>query len=485
MHRFSIDFLSKELPKTKEGYRFLLVMIDCFSRYVFAVPMKTKERGELANVLLKTFYENGFPRIIHSDNERALIADTLNIIWAKMGIRRTKTLVRNPQANPVERVNSFFHNMFTMNLRKYENWPEILPLICFAYRVARNATTGYSPFFLMHGRDPILPLHLTVSKPDLKGENPSISAEEAKEHLDAIWDVFDQVRQRQLAVAERNAARINEGRKSAHFFKKGDQVLVFKKDKTSASCPARDPSAKTKKAPFKWTFPASGPHVVVGVGDYETVLIEDSNSKIRQYVKAKHLKLHSLFNDPQHTPLVPYGEPVTRPEEGMEPITKEKPTLTPGEICVVHFPKCSEEPYMVAKYLGRKETPDWGEYDLFHWYGQYPSRTKPRPIPLKTRTWWPAWYDGKLTYWSKSPQHWRDVEYTNDITWEFINPDQIVSHGFTLTKQGKLPPFILEKVSDHEQRLEKKKLKTRRKKDTSETENEEPEGNGPMEQKNT
>ena len=37
-------------------------------------------------------------------------------------------------------------------------WDEFLPAILFAYRTSPQATTGDSPFYLLYGREPRLPI---------------------------------------------------------------------------------------------------------------------------------------------------------------------------------------------------------------------------------------------------------------------------------------------------------------------------------------
>ena len=42
--------------------------------------------------------------------------------------------------------------------KKTLNWDSYLEPLAFAYRVSVNDATGYSPFYLMHGREATLPL---------------------------------------------------------------------------------------------------------------------------------------------------------------------------------------------------------------------------------------------------------------------------------------------------------------------------------------
>ena len=42
-------------------------------------------------------------------------------------------------------------------------WEEALPKVCIAYNTTIHGTTGYSPFYLMYGREPHLPIDIVYS----------------------------------------------------------------------------------------------------------------------------------------------------------------------------------------------------------------------------------------------------------------------------------------------------------------------------------
>ena len=49
-------------------FRYVMVLIDIFSKFVFVRPLKTKEPVEIAWVLQNVFFENDPPLILQSDN---------------------------------------------------------------------------------------------------------------------------------------------------------------------------------------------------------------------------------------------------------------------------------------------------------------------------------------------------------------------------------------------------------------------------------
>ena len=41
-------------------------------------------------------------------------------------------------------------------------WVKVLPQVLFAYRCCPHTSTGESPYTLVHGRDPVLPIHKLI-----------------------------------------------------------------------------------------------------------------------------------------------------------------------------------------------------------------------------------------------------------------------------------------------------------------------------------
>jgi len=65
--RWHMDILTN-LPKTAGGYQHILLVVDSFSRWAEAFPLKTQEATEIANILYReVFCRFGAPSCIVSD----------------------------------------------------------------------------------------------------------------------------------------------------------------------------------------------------------------------------------------------------------------------------------------------------------------------------------------------------------------------------------------------------------------------------------
>ena len=71
------------LPADKHGNKFILVLIDAFSRWVELFPTKTTNALESASCMIQHFGRFGTPEVVHTDRGTAfhneLIAELLRV----------------------------------------------------------------------------------------------------------------------------------------------------------------------------------------------------------------------------------------------------------------------------------------------------------------------------------------------------------------------------------------------------------------------
>ena len=159
-----INFTSIETTMeldTSPGVANILVLQDHFTKYVLAYVTP----NQTAKTITKFLY-GGFISIFGA--LARLLSDTgtsftSSIIWELceiLSVQRLWTMPYHPQANGlVERL----HQMIMCMIRKLgddkkADWPSHLAEIVHAYNAAQSAVTGYSPHYLMFGRQPGLPV---------------------------------------------------------------------------------------------------------------------------------------------------------------------------------------------------------------------------------------------------------------------------------------------------------------------------------------
>ena len=66
----------QKFEEFNDGFEYLLTAIDCFKRYAFAVPLKSKKPTEIEHALSQIFKEYGIPLKIFTDKARSSSVST-------------------------------------------------------------------------------------------------------------------------------------------------------------------------------------------------------------------------------------------------------------------------------------------------------------------------------------------------------------------------------------------------------------------------
>nr|XP_013767485.1 PREDICTED: uncharacterized protein LOC102206490 [Pundamilia nyererei] len=156
-----IDFLQIE-PDNK-GVANVLVVTDHYTRYAQAFPTKDQKSVTVAKVLWeKYFVHYGLPARIHSDQGRDFESRLIKELLSMLGIRKSRTSPYHPQgdAQP-ERFNRTLLSMLgTLEHVQKQNWSQHISQLVHAYNCSKNESTGYSPYYLMFGRNARLPIDI-------------------------------------------------------------------------------------------------------------------------------------------------------------------------------------------------------------------------------------------------------------------------------------------------------------------------------------
>lgn len=141
----------------------MLVVTDNFSWYAQAFPTKNQKAITVAKVLCeKYFVHYGLPARIHSDQGTDFESRLIKEILSMLGVRKSHTTPYHPQGDPQpERFNRTLLSMLgTLDPSKKQKWSQYISHLVHAYNCTKNDATGFSPYFLMFGREARLPVDI-------------------------------------------------------------------------------------------------------------------------------------------------------------------------------------------------------------------------------------------------------------------------------------------------------------------------------------
>ncbi|UYV71826.1 hypothetical protein LAZ67_9000577 [Cordylochernes scorpioides] len=144
-------------PSTKNRKKWIVVLMDYYTRYAETRAVSEAKVKEVSKYLVEDiFLRHGAPQYLISDRGSQFTSNLMKEVMKMCKIKHCFTKSYHPQTNGLtERLNRTLINMLSMYVNTdQKNWHEILPFITHAYNTTIQETTGYSPFFLMFGREP-------------------------------------------------------------------------------------------------------------------------------------------------------------------------------------------------------------------------------------------------------------------------------------------------------------------------------------------
>ena len=240
--RLNIDLVGP-LPKTRNGNKYILTIEDSFSRFVQAIPIKTKEAIHVAEALVEHHIcVFGCPLEILSDQGKEFVNKTWAELCQRLEIKKKETPPYNPNSNPVERFHRTLNAIFRTFLdREDPGWERYLPMACMAYNSKVHSATGQTPFVAWMGREARLPIDLVVPTPNQRFETVE---EHVQEVMMRFQKMYQSMKEQNEAMFRRNA-KLYSG--NFHNYQVGDRVLYYT-------------SRKVKNKPLKLTSGWLGPY---------------------------------------------------------------------------------------------------------------------------------------------------------------------------------------------------------------------------------
>ena len=151
------------LPETERGSKYVLVVADYYTKWVEVYGIPNQEATTVAVKLVDEMFCRFFPpEQLHSDQGRQFGSQLIKEISNLLHIRKSHTTPYRPQGNGmVERFNRTLLDMLATVLGDHpSDWEMCIRKLCFAYNTSTHSSTGFTPFYLMFGRQASIPVDL-------------------------------------------------------------------------------------------------------------------------------------------------------------------------------------------------------------------------------------------------------------------------------------------------------------------------------------
>ena len=190
-----MDLLDMSVTSAK-GNRYVLVMVDCFSRCCRTRP-PCRWRMLSSNIF-------GMPSVIYSDQGREFENKVMQELCLLCGAHKTRTSPYHPESDGlVQRFNRTLWMMLAMLAgENKDDWDDLLPAVMMAYRSIVHKSTGVSSYRLMFGEECTLQMDIGLPRQVPKVPD-ACSSLFAVWFRDALEVAFDQVRRHSGLTVQR------------------------------------------------------------------------------------------------------------------------------------------------------------------------------------------------------------------------------------------------------------------------------------------
>ena len=221
------------LPTDEEGYKYIFLIGDVFSKYIVAEPMKDQLASTISDVIWQKWINvYGCPKYLLSDQGSNVDGETVRSLCEKLGIEKRRSSAYHSQGNGfaernIRSIREILRTILHERRVSQKKWRKLLPEVVFSLNSTKSASTKYAPSELVFGRCPRLPedIKLGVSRGNEETYTPVEYMTELKFKLKDILVQVSKFLRNSKDTMKRNydkSVRLNE-------YSAGSQVWLRKK----------------------------------------------------------------------------------------------------------------------------------------------------------------------------------------------------------------------------------------------------------------
>jgi transposase InsO family protein len=186
------------LRQAPGGFTHLLVAVDKFSKWIEAQPIINVRFEEAVSFFTDIIYHSGIPNTIITDNGTQFTGKKFLNFCDDNHICVDWSTVAHPKTNgQVDRVNGMILQglkpRIFKRLDKFRaRWVAELPPVLWSLCTMPSRATGFTPFFMVHGSEAVLPTDIDYGSPRVRAyteEGNQVALDDAIDQLDEARDV--------------------------------------------------------------------------------------------------------------------------------------------------------------------------------------------------------------------------------------------------------------------------------------------------------
>ncbi len=208
-------------PEDADGYKYLFVIVNHFTKYTVLVPSKKRDAESAALALFNYFACFGLVDELFSDPGNEFDNEIVSLLNQWLGVRHKFGLVQRHESNGVEGTNKqILRHLAALVLdeRMVKNWVRLLPAIQFMINSVDNSETGVVPFEAQFGSQDYIYLRLPEGSDSTALAHGYLQA--LNESLQILFEISK--KHQDQIIQERTAATPPE---KQNMYQPGDLVL--------------------------------------------------------------------------------------------------------------------------------------------------------------------------------------------------------------------------------------------------------------------
>lgn len=213
--RIGIDLIGP-LPETPRGNKYIITATDYFSKWPEATALPDKTALGVADFLISLFCRHGWPEIVQSDQGREFVNEVCTTLFELTGIQHRISSAYHPQTNGLdERTNqTLVRALIKLTSTQQEQWDLYIDSALYSYRISRQDSSKYSPYFLMYNRHPRKAIDHEVANQGVPAEDRDDEHGEESGEEDDVMEKLVELREHYKARAATNIQKAQERQKN-------------------------------------------------------------------------------------------------------------------------------------------------------------------------------------------------------------------------------------------------------------------------------